>query len=101
MWFIIEPRREKACLWVTDQVRHKLGCTQKMVIGLKFRIYELEGVYNLYSENKGADQLYKGCSDLVSHNDVVDQNFWHATLKLCMLVWNFFEIVGIRKVKLV
>ena len=29
----------------------------KMVRGLKFRIYEVEGLYYLCSENKGADQL--------------------------------------------
>ena len=31
--------------------------TQKMVRGLKFTILEEEGLYNLYSENKGAYQL--------------------------------------------
>ena len=30
---------------------------QKMARGLKFRIWEIEGLYYLYSENKGADQL--------------------------------------------
>ena len=30
---------------------------QKMARGLKFRIYEAEGLYYLCSENKGADQL--------------------------------------------
>ena len=29
----------------------------KMARGLKFRIYEVEELYYLYSENKGADQL--------------------------------------------
>ena len=31
--------------------------SQKMTRGLKFRIKELEGLYYLFSENKGADQL--------------------------------------------
>ena len=31
--------------------------SQKMPRGLNFRIKELEELYNLYSENKGADQL--------------------------------------------
>ena len=31
--------------------------SQKMPRGLKFRIYEVEGLYYLCSENKGADQL--------------------------------------------
>ena len=31
---------------------------QKMVGGLKFRIWEVEGVYYLYSENKVADHSY-------------------------------------------
>ena len=30
---------------------------QKMARGLKFRIWKVEGLYYLYSENKGADQL--------------------------------------------
>ena len=30
---------------------------QKMARGLKFRIKKVEGLYDLYSENKGADQL--------------------------------------------
>ena len=29
----------------------------KMASGLKFRIYEVEGLYYLCSKNKGADQL--------------------------------------------
>ena len=32
--------------------------SQEMARDLKFRIYEVEEFYNLYSENKGADQLY-------------------------------------------
>ena len=31
--------------------------SQKMARGLKFRIYEVKGLYYLCSENKGADQL--------------------------------------------
>ena len=30
---------------------------QKMARGLKFRLYKVEGLYYLCSENKGADQL--------------------------------------------
>ena len=30
---------------------------KKMARGLKFRIYEVEGLYYVCSENKGADQL--------------------------------------------
>ena len=30
---------------------------QKMARGLKFRTVKVEGLYSLYSENKGADQL--------------------------------------------
>ena len=35
---------------------------QKMARGLKFRIYEVEGLYNLFSKNKGADQLRGYCA---------------------------------------
>ena len=37
-----------------------MGCTagpQKMARGLKLRIYKVEGLYQLCSQNKGADQL--------------------------------------------
>ena len=34
---------------------------QKMARGLKFRIYKVEGLYYLCSENKGADQLLGYC----------------------------------------
>ena len=53
---------------------------QKMARGLKFRIYKVEGLYNLCSENKGADQLrghreadlhlcFRICKMLVFSND--------------------------------
>ena len=45
----------KPVFWVSNLVRHKQS--QKVVRGLKFQIYEVEGLYYLCSENKGADQL--------------------------------------------
>ena len=36
---------------------NRTGQPQKMARGLKFRIYIVEGLYYLCSENKGADQL--------------------------------------------
>ena len=49
----------KPVFGVSDQVRHKSGCTaQKIARGLKFRIKEVEGLYYPCSKkNKGADQL--------------------------------------------
>ena len=38
----------------TNRVAH----VQKMVRGLKFLIQKVEGLYDPYSENKGADQLH-------------------------------------------
>ena len=35
--------------------------SQKMVRAMEFRIYEVEGLYYPYSENKGADQLRGYC----------------------------------------
>ena len=35
---------------------------QKMVRGLKFKIYEVEGILYLDSESKGADQLHSYCA---------------------------------------
>ena len=45
----------KPVFGVSDQVRHKPGCTAR---GLEFWIYEGEGLYYPCSENKGADQLH-------------------------------------------
>ena len=48
----------KPVLGVSDHVLHKRAVQpQKMAGGLKFCILEVEGLYYLYSENKGADQL--------------------------------------------
>ena len=49
---------------------------QKMARGSKFRIYKVEGLYYVCSENKGADQLREAdlrlcfyiCKTLVSHD---------------------------------
>ena len=45
---------------------------QKMARGLKFRIYKVEGLYYLCSENKDADQLRSYCA---------------ADLCLCFRIW--------------
>ena len=50
----------KPVFGVSDQVRHKPDCTAtefNKAGGLKFWIYEVEGLYYPSSENKGADQL--------------------------------------------
>ena len=52
----------KPVFWVSDQIRHKPGCTATED-GLRFEILDLESthtgiVYYLCSENKGADQLH-------------------------------------------
>ena len=55
---------------VSDQVLHKLGCTGTeyyflffyIVRDSKFRIWEVEGLYYLCYENKGADQLHSYCA---------------------------------------
>ena len=49
-----EPRHKKTCL-----LGFQPGPTQtlEMARGLQFRIWEVEGLYYLRSENKGADQL--------------------------------------------
>ena len=48
----------KPVFGISDQVRHKPGCTvqpQKIARGLKFGIYEEEGLYYICRENKGFD----------------------------------------------
>ena len=61
----------KQVFGVSDQVPHKLGCTpHKMARGLKFRIWEGEGLYYLCSENKGTDQI---------------RGYREADLRLCFL----------------
>ena len=50
----------KPTIWVSNQVRHKPGCTVTEDIlarGLKFWIYKVEEMYYPCSENKGDDQL--------------------------------------------
>ena len=49
----------KPVFGVSDQVRHKPGCTatEDIARGLIFRIKVVEGLYYTCSENKGADQL--------------------------------------------
>ena len=42
---------------VSDQVRHKPGCTATEDRSLKFPMHEVDGLYHLCRENKGADQL--------------------------------------------
>ena len=51
VWSMYEPRLEKSC------IRGFLSGPQKMVRGLKFRIWEEEGLYYICSENTGDDQL--------------------------------------------
>ena len=48
---------------------------QKMVIGLEFQIYKVEGLYYLCSENKGADQL---------------RGYHEAGLRLCFRICKIF-----------
>ena len=50
----MEPRCEK---FPTRPDTNRAVQPQKMAIGLKFRIKNVEGLYYLCSENKGADQL--------------------------------------------
>ena len=47
----------KPVFGVSDLIRHKPDCTttHTMARCLKFRIYEVEGLYYLSCENKGAD----------------------------------------------
>ena len=48
----------KPVFGVSDQVRHKPGCTAtEDGQRLEIWIWVVEGLYYLYSENKGADQL--------------------------------------------
>ena len=54
----------KPVFGVSDLVQHKPGCTatQRMFMSLNFQIWEVEGLYYLCSENKGADQLRSYCA---------------------------------------
>ena len=61
----------KPVFGVSDHVRYK-PCCRVTARGLKFRIYEVEGLGYLYSENKGPDQLrghcFRICKNRVSHD---------------------------------
>ena len=59
---IYEPRREKTCIRGSrpGQIQTgPAGCpdTEDVARGLKFRIYEVEGLNYLCSENKVAEQM--------------------------------------------
>ena len=47
----------KAIIGVSNEVRHKPGCTATED-GFKFWMKKEEGLYSLCSKNKGADQLH-------------------------------------------
>ena len=56
----------KTCLrGLTRSGTNRAVKSQKMVRGLKFQIYEEEGLYYLCSENKGTDQLARSHCALV------------------------------------
>ena len=56
---LFEPRCEKnrSSGFPTRSDTNKAVLPQKMARGLKFRIYEVEGLYYVCRENKGADQF--------------------------------------------
>ena len=65
--------RRKTVFEISEQVLHKPAVQpQKMAIGMKFQIYEVEEFYYLCSGNKGADQL---------------RNFHTADLRLCFGIY--------------
>ena len=85
--YIVNGRRDKkllASLWesrssgfLTRSDTNRVARPQKMARGLKFRIYEVEGLHYPCSENKGTDQLreadlplvFRICKKPVSHNE--------------------------------
>ena len=58
---------------------------QKMARGLKFRIYEVEGLYYPCSENKGADQLR-------GHREADLRLCFHICTKPVFLQWGSYLI---------
>ena len=81
--FTLEPRCEKTCLRGFRSARSDTNRAvepQKMARGLKFQTEEVEGLYYLCSENKGAGQLrgyreadlrlcFRKCKIRFSHNE--------------------------------
>ena len=57
---VYEPRHEKNSLWGFPQ--GQTAQPQEMARGLKFQISEVNGLFYLCSENKGADQLRSICA---------------------------------------
>ena len=57
--WLYDPRCEKTGFWgfLTCSDTNRAVQSQKMARGLKLRNLEVEGLYYLCSENKGADQL--------------------------------------------
>ena len=57
---------------------------QKMARGLKFLMWEVEGLYYLCGENKGADQLHSYCA--------ADMHlFFHICKKQVFSRWGSFK----------
>ena len=66
--------------------------SQKMARGLKFCIYEEEGLYYPCSENKGADQLH-GYPFFMPPTLKKWGTYWFRLVRLCVCVYVFmFEI---------
>ena len=63
MTMFIELRHEQPCLRVrTRSDTNRAVQPQKMARGVKFQIYEVEGLYYRCGENKGAGQLHGYCA---------------------------------------
>ena len=66
----------KSTIWVpTWSDTNRPGQSQELARTLKFRIYEAEVLYYLWSENKGADQLRSYCAFVFAYADCC---FFHA-----------------------
>ena len=86
--------RENLCLgFPTSSDTNWAVQPQKMDRGLKFRIYELEGLYILCCENKGADQLrsfrWLICSSLDCCLSFIEVNENWRTEAVRMITFNF------------
>ena len=70
--FSSESQREKTCLWGfrPGPTKNQAVQPQKMAIGLKFRIKEVESLYDLCSQNRGIDLclVYASAKSRFSHD---------------------------------
>ena len=97
---IYEPIVRKPVLRVSDQLRHKSGCTAtEDGLSLEFLIKKVEGLYYLCSKNKAADHLcgyhttdLRVCFHICKNWFSLDLVYIITTQLICVFVFTYAKI---------